>query len=399
MPSTTAPLAKTPLNMLRRSRAGLASLVAAVALALVAAAFGYQALATNDVVLSLDGEAQEVSTDGDTVEAVLADVGVRLGKHDVVAPDLDTTVSDGTRIAVRFGRPLDVNLDGDKTRHWVTATDVTSALDQIGLRVGGAKLSVSRGAEIDRNGMALTIATPKRLTFAVANAKPVTKKVPAVTVRQALNEQGIKVDGDDIVKPRPGHQVENGDKITVTRVKVERQTVRDEAIPFRTETVNDDSMYKGKEKVAREGRAGSRDVTYRVRTENGKVVERQVLNVSDVVEPVHKQVRVGTKDRPAPAPSPSPSPSPAPAANFASGNSTWDRLAQCESGGNWAINTGNGYYGGLQFNLGTWRAYGGTGLPSQNSREAQIAVAERVRAATGGYGSWPHCASVLGLPR
>ena len=41
----------------------------------------------------------------------------------------------------------------------------------------------------------------------------------------------------------------------------------------------------------------------------------------------------------------------------------WDSLAQCESGGNWAINTGNGYYGGLQFNLGTWQAYGGTGLP------------------------------------
>ena len=85
-------------------------------------------------------------------------------------------------------------------------------------------------------------------------------------------------------------------------------------------------------------------------------------------------------------------------ANAASG-STWDALAQCESGGNWAINTGNGYYGGLQFNLGTWQAYGGSGLPSDNSREAQIAVAERLKAATGGYGSWPGCASKLGLPR
>jgi ABC-type transport system substrate-binding protein len=76
----------------------------------------------------------------------------------------------------------------------------------------------------------------------------------------------------------------------------------------------------------------------------------------------------------------------------------WDAVAQCESGSNWAINTGNGYYGGLQFNLGTWQAYGGSGLPHQNSREAQIAVAERLRAATGGYGSWPGCAASLGLP-
>jgi ABC-type transport system substrate-binding protein len=79
-------------------------------------------------------------------------------------------------------------------------------------------------------------------------------------------------------------------------------------------------------------------------------------------------------------------------------DSAWDKLAQCESGGNWSINTGNGYYGGLQFNLQTWQAYGGTGLPSENSRETQIAIAEKVRAATGGYGSWPGCAASLGLP-
>ena len=77
----------------------------------------------------------------------------------------------------------------------------------------------------------------------------------------------------------------------------------------------------------------------------------------------------------------------------------WDRLAQCESGGNWAINTGNGYYGGLQFSLGTWQSYGGPGLPHQQSRETQIMIAERVRAATGGYGSWPACSQSLGLPQ
>jgi hypothetical protein len=77
----------------------------------------------------------------------------------------------------------------------------------------------------------------------------------------------------------------------------------------------------------------------------------------------------------------------------------WDQLAQCESGGNWSINTGNGYYGGLQFNIDTWRAYGGTGYPHENSREAQIAVATRLRDANGGsYGSWPSCAAQLGLP-
>ncbi|MFJ3385488.1 MULTISPECIES: transglycosylase family protein [unclassified Curtobacterium] len=82
-------------------------------------------------------------------------------------------------------------------------------------------------------------------------------------------------------------------------------------------------------------------------------------------------------------------------ANAASG-STWDALAQCESGGNWAINTGNGYYGGLQFTQSTWTANGGTGSPVNASRETQIAVAEHVLASQG-WGAWPACSAKLGL--
>ena len=82
------------------------------------------------------------------------------------------------------------------------------------------------------------------------------------------------------------------------------------------------------------------------------------------------------------------------------GDDVWDRLAQCESGGNWAINTGNGYYGGLQFSYSTWHAYGGgayADYPHQASREEQIAVAERLRAQRG-YQPWPACRIKLGLP-
>jgi hypothetical protein len=68
----------------------------------------------------------------------------------------------------------------------------------------------------------------------------------------------------------------------------------------------------------------------------------------------------------------------------------WDAIAQCESGGNWSINTGNGFYGGLQFTMGTWHANGGAGSPQGASREQQIAVAERVLS-TQGIGAWPVC--------
>lgn len=88
----------------------------------------------------------------------------------------------------------------------------------------------------------------------------------------------------------------------------------------------------------------------------------------------------------------------APAANAAP-PSAWDQVAQCESGGDWHINTGNGYYGGLQFSASSWRAVGGTKyapLPHQATPQEQVAAAEKLRA-SGGWGHWPACARKLGL--
>lgn len=74
----------------------------------------------------------------------------------------------------------------------------------------------------------------------------------------------------------------------------------------------------------------------------------------------------------------------------------WDQLAACESGGNWSINTGNGYYGGLQFSLSSWRGVGGQGYPHQASKAEQIRRGEMLRA-SGGWGHWPACSAKLGL--
>jgi resuscitation-promoting factor RpfE len=68
----------------------------------------------------------------------------------------------------------------------------------------------------------------------------------------------------------------------------------------------------------------------------------------------------------------------------------WDAIAQCESGGNWSINTGNGYYGGLQFAPATWSSNGGVGMPNLASRAEQIRIAENVLR-TQGIGAWPTC--------
>jgi hypothetical protein len=102
---------------------------------------------------------------------------------------------------------------------------------------------------------------------------------------------------------------------------------------------------------------------------------------------------------PAPAQAAAPAAPAQPAATYR-GDSVWDDLARCESGGNWSINTGNGYYGGLQFSLATWNGYGGAEFaeyPHQATRSEQIIVAERLRAARG-YQPWPACRLKLGLP-
>jgi resuscitation-promoting factor RpfA len=74
----------------------------------------------------------------------------------------------------------------------------------------------------------------------------------------------------------------------------------------------------------------------------------------------------------------------------------FERLAQCESGGRWSINTGNGYYGGLQFSAATWRGIGYSGLPHQHSREVQIQAGQKLQQRSG-WGQWPACSRKLGL--
>ncbi len=368
---------------LSKKKTAVVVLALAVILALAATAVGYTALGRT-LTLSVDGETREIRTTAATVEEVLAEEGLQVSDRDVVAPALGVEVTDGTRIAVRFARPLDLNVDGDEERHWVTATDVATALDQIGLRTRNAELSTSRSASISRSGLALTVVTPKKVTFVVGGRKPRTTKVTALTVRDALEDRGIEVDGNDRLNLRPRKVLEDGDRIRVTKVKVVKRLVRGETLPFATQERADASMYDDEKTVVRTGKAGSRDVTYRFRYENGKLVKRTLVKVNRQVKPVDAIVRVGTKDRPA-AP-----------ANYAPGNSVWDRLAQCESGGNWSINTGNGYYGGLQFSASTWAAVGGTGLPHQHSREEQIKRGQILQARAG-WGQWPHCSSRLGL--
>ncbi len=137
--------------------------------------------------------------------------------------------------------------------------------------------------------------------------------------------------------------------------------------------VKNAKMYKGQSKVIRKGTAGKAVLTLNLHVLDGKVRNRELVTRVVLREPTPIHVAVGTKR--------------APTGNLAK----WNRIAKCESGGNWSINTGNGYYGGLQFLASTWRSHGGKGMPHRASKMEQIRIAEKVRKASGGYGAWGSC--------
>lgn len=162
------------------------------------------------------------------------------------------------------------------------------------------------------------------------------------------------------------------------------------------------------------------DYLEKIAADNGSTMERMFFANTSIADPdiIHAgdKLRVPTADEQltpreipsnyvAPAPvayegnayqSYSTPAQPQAAAPAVAGGSVWDQLAQCESGGNWSINTGNGYYGGLQFSQSSWTAAGGSGSPQNASREEQIRVAQNLQSMQG-WGAWPACSSKLGL--
>ncbi|TDD44442.1 resuscitation-promoting factor [Kribbella antibiotica] len=362
------------------------SIIAAVGLtAAIAVVGGSVAYATKSktVSLSIDGQVQKVHTFGSTVSDALKAEKVQVGDHDVVAPAMDSKLQDGQEIAVQYGRQLTVNADGVKKAFWTTADTVSEALADLGLRYdSSAFFSTSRSAPLGREGLDLVVKTPKTVSI-VRQGKAVTSKLMVATVGEALTAAKIAWDKDDKITPAPATVLKTGVN-TIGYVKVDlKQVTKTEKIAFGSDKTESATLLEGTKKVDAAGKNGSKTVTYLYTYLDGKLSATKVVTSKVLTEAVDEKVTVGTKEKPEAEDPP------------ASGNAgAWDRIAQCESGGNWASNTGNGYYGGLQFGSSTWAAYGGrTYAPNAHlaSKAQQIAIAEKVRAARGSYADWPVC--------
>jgi uncharacterized protein YabE (DUF348 family) len=344
------------------------------------------------VSLSVDGQVRKVHTFGSTVADALKAEKVQIGAHDVVAPGPDSKLKDGQEISVQYGRELTVNADGTKKAYWTTADSVNEALADLGLRYDtGAVFSTSRSAPLGRQGLELVVKTPKTVQI-VRQGKVATIKSMAATVGEALTAAKIVWDRDDRISPTAATVLKPGvNRVGYVKVDVKKVT-KTEAIAHGTAETKSATLEVGTKKTAAKGVDGAKSVTYVYTYLDGKLTTTKVLTSKLVTAPVDEKVLVGTKPKPA---APTPTPTQDTSTPPSSGNTgAWDRIAECESGGNWSINSGNGYYGGLQFDHGTWAAYGGTAYATNANgatKAQQIAIAEKVKADRGGYGAWPVC--------
>jgi uncharacterized protein YabE (DUF348 family) len=355
---------------------------AAVVTTLVAGAVGVSQF-DKSVNLSVDGKTSSVHAFGGTVADVLEKQDIRIGEHDVVVPSVNSKLEDGQKIVVRYGRKLTVTVDGKTREYWTTATTVSSALQELGIRADSAKLSASRSQTLGRDGLSLTVSTPKAVAVRV-DGKNLATTSTGMTVKDALRDLKIKVDRDDRVKPGLNAPIRDGLKVAVQRVTA--KTVKStQEVGFGTVEKNDSSLFKGQSKTVKAGKPGARVVTYRLVTVDGKTESKKAVKSVVTEKPVARVVAIGTKARPVAKPKPATS------GNKPSADGlNWSALAQCESGGNPSTNTGNGFYGLYQFDAQTWRSVGGSGLPHQNSAgeqtyRAQLLYKDR------GASPWPSC--------
>jgi resuscitation-promoting factor RpfB len=330
-----------------------------------------------DITVTIDGAARHVGTYAGTVGKMLDGEHITVGGHDTLAPGRDAALKDGNEVVIRRGRPLTLTLDGKTKQIWVTATSVAEALDQLGIRKGGILLSADRSQRLPLDGFTLSVRTPKRVTL-VVDGRPKVVVTSAVTVKEALLANKLPLAPNDRLSLATGAPVTDGMMIVLVRVRY-RTEVR--TVPLAPPVVrkSDPNVTKGTQVVDKPGKAGVQRVTYLVVYVSGREAGRTTKGTQVVSPAQPKVVRVGTKVAPNPS-------VPADGLN-------WDALAQCESGGNWHINTGNGFYGGVQFDYTTWLGAGGGQYAERAdlaTREQQIAIASKVYAARGAS-PWPAC--------
>jgi resuscitation-promoting factor RpfB len=342
----------------------------------------YAVAAHKTVTLSVDGSPMTVSTMKSRVIDVVHENGFAVGDRDDLNPPANATVHRASTIVLRRSKPLEVSMDGQQSRKmWTTASTVGEALTQLSLS-DDAPAAASRSSRLPLAGMALPVVSAKDVHLNDGGVIS-DQRLAAPNVGKLLIAAGAPLQQGDKVDPPPSTPISEGMPITVTRIRLAKVTEQ-MPLPSPQQRIEDPTMNMSRKVVEDPGTPGTQDVTFVTITVNG--VETGRLPVANtVLTPARAAVvRVGAK----------PGTEVPPVRN----GGTWDALASCEAGGNWATNTGNGFFGGVQFDQNTWVRSGGLRYAPRAdlaTREEQIAIAEMTQARQG-WGAWPVCGARLG---
>jgi uncharacterized protein YabE (DUF348 family) len=370
------------LQKLHEERSPILRLLVGAMLLALTFAGGFAVAAHKSVTLTVDGAAMTVSTMKSRVIDVVKENGFDVGDRDDLYPAANEDVHQSDTIVLRRSRPLQISLDGENSRQvWTTASTVDEALAQLQM-IDKAPAAASRGSRVPLGGMSLPVVSAKTVQLNDGGAVR-TVRLAAPNVAGLLEAAGVPLQQRDTVDPPAPSPVFDGMQVQVTRIRIEKVTERVPLNPNNTR-IDDVTMNMSRQVVEDPGTPGTQDVTFAIAKVNG--VETGRLPVANVVVVPAKNgvLRVGAK--------------PGTEVPPVSNGGTWDALSRCEAGGNWAINTGNGFYGGVQFDQNTWERNGGLRYAARAdlaTREEQIAIAEVTRARQG-WGAWPVCSGRVG---
>lgn len=324
------------------------------------------------VNISVDGAVRQVHSFASTVGAALASDDVSTGGHDLVSPSPGAALVDNSTITVRYGRQIDVTVNGAAQHVWVHAATVAGALQELGVRIQGARLSVPASDAIGRAGMSFSVFTMRHVTFLV-DGKSEQIDTTAATVADAMKQAGITLQNQDSPSVAAASMPTDGETISILRITGTTK-VEQVSIPYSVTKQDDASSYVGSTTIVTAGVNGVAQVTYAFQTING--VAQPQKEVSRVVtkQPVTEVEKVGTKALPT---------------NVSALD--WAALANCESGGNpKAVDPSGTYFGLYQFSISTWESLGGSGSPANASASEQTTRAELLYQRSGA-GQWPVC--------
>lgn len=264
----------------------------AVVLAGVVGGTGAWALTDKSVSLSVDGQARTVHTRAGTVAGALKDAHLKLAEHDVIAPAVSAGIHDGSRVVVRRGRELHLVVDGQGKDVWTTAATVDAALSELGYGPGKV-VSVSRAKRLPLTPTAITLLTPKHVTF-IADHKKVAVLTTQQTVAAAMAAAHVSVGQNDTVSAPLASAITEGQTVTVKRVRyvVQNSNVK---VPFDKKKEADDTRLLGTTIVVQSGKQGLDARIFQFIYVDGKFVGQRLITSAMVNKPVAEITRIGVK--------------------------------------------------------------------------------------------------------